>query len=74
VSKLSKPIPEEIALQICDEVREHNKKKKLSFAKVQCWGCMKYSNKKGDNKHRCIFSKEDNRGCQLVNKIFDAKY
>jgi len=33
MSNLSKPIPEEIALQICEEVREHNKKKKLSFAK-----------------------------------------
>ena len=71
---MSIPIPEDIALQICEEIREKNKKKKLSFAKVQCWGCMKYSNKKGDIKHRCIFSKEDNRGCQLVNKIFDAKY
>ena len=71
---MSIPIPEDIALQICEEIREKNKKKKLSFAKVQCWGCMKYSKKKGDNKNRCIFSKEDNRGCQLVNKIFDAKY
>jgi hypothetical protein len=74
VNKLSKSIPEEIAFQICEEVRENNKKKKLSFTKVQCWGCMKYSNKKNDIKHRCIFSKEDNRGCQLVNSIFDARY
>jgi len=69
-----KPISEEIALQICEEVREQNKKKKFSFAKTQCWGCMKYSQKKNDIKHRCIFSDENNRGCNLVNKIFDAKY
>ncbi|MCK4380025.1 MAG: hypothetical protein KAW51_02735 [Candidatus Lokiarchaeota archaeon] len=69
-----KPIPEEVALQICEEVRERNKKKKLSFAKVQCWGCMKYSLKKNDIRHRCIFAEENNRGCHLVNKIFDSRY
>ncbi len=67
-------IPEEIALKICEEVREQNKKKKFSFAKVQCWGCMKYSQKKNDIRHRCIFSDENNRGYQLVNKIFDTRY
>ncbi len=73
MSKLYIPIQEDIALQICEEIREKNKKKKFSFAKGQCWGCMKYSNKKGDIKHRCIFVKEDNRGCHLVNKVFDTK-
>lgn len=69
-----KPIPEEIAFKICEEVREKNEDKKFSFTKGQCWGCMKYSNKKGDIRVRCIFGKEDNRGCQLVNKIFDKEY
>ncbi len=69
-----KLIPEEIALQICEEVREKNKQKKLSFAKGQCWGCMKYSEKKNDIRHRCIFSDEKNRGCHLVNRIFDLRY
>ncbi|MFX1344866.1 MAG: hypothetical protein ACFFBC_05915 [Promethearchaeota archaeon] len=69
-----KPIPESIALQICEEIREYNREKKFSLAKVQCWGCMKYSNKKDDIKHRCIFSKENNRGCHLVNKVYDKKY
>ncbi|MFW9875494.1 MAG: hypothetical protein ACFFG0_20500 [Candidatus Thorarchaeota archaeon] len=69
-----KSIPEDIALQICEEVKEHNREKKLSFSKVQCWGCMKYSNRKNDVKHRCIFSDGYNRGCNLVNKIYDARY
>jgi hypothetical protein len=64
-------IPEDIALQICEEIRVINRKKKFSLAKGQCWGCMKYSNKKGDIKKRCIFSDDYNRGCQLVNKIYD---
>jgi hypothetical protein len=67
------PIPEDIALQICEEIRENNRKKILSLAKGQCWGCVKYSNKKGDIKKRCIFSDDYNRGCQLVNKIYDKK-
>ena len=58
-------IPEDIALEICELIRE-----------CQCWGCMKYLNKKGNVKLRCLFSSEnnDNRGCQLVNKIFDNEY
>ena len=69
-----KPIPEETALQICKEIREQNKQKKFSFAKGQCWGCMKYSQKKEDIKQRCIFGDESNRGCHLVNRIFDKRY
>ena len=33
-------IPEEIALEICKLIRERNSKKKFSFTKVQCWGCI----------------------------------
>jgi hypothetical protein len=69
-----KKIPEIIALEICEEIRKLNSQKKLSLAKAQCWGCMKYSNKKGDIKQRCIFSDDNNRGCQLVNKIYERKY
>ena len=46
MKEIKKLIPENIALQICEEVRECNREKKFSLAKVQCWGCMKYSNKK----------------------------
>ncbi len=73
---MKKPIPEDIALEICKIVRERNTSKKFSFAKGQLWGCMKISNKKGDYRTRCIFGSEknDNRGCELVNKIFDNEY
>jgi len=40
-------IPKDIALEICELIKEYNRKKKFSLAKGQCWGCMKYSNKKG---------------------------
>ena len=73
---MENPIPEHIALEICEKVRERNKGKKISFSKMQCWGCMKYSEKKDDIYHRCLFNSEnnDNRGCQLVNKVFDTEY
>jgi len=73
---MEKPISEDIALEICDLVRERNRKKKLSLAKGQCWGCIKYSTKKNDIRTRCLFSSEnkENRGCQLVNVIFDNEY
>ena len=74
MNKISTLIPEEIALKLCEEVRESNSKKKISFGKGQCWGCMKFSNKKGDIKYRCIYSKENNRGYQMVNNRFDKKY
>lgn len=68
------PIPKDIALHICEEIRETNSKKKLSLAKGQCCGYRRYSNKKGDIKHRCIFSNNYNRGCQLVNMFYDKSY
>ncbi|MFW9952358.1 MAG: hypothetical protein ACFFKA_19740 [Candidatus Thorarchaeota archaeon] len=64
-------IPEKVALDICELVRERNKNKRLSFTKGQCWGCMKVSIKKADVKVRCIFGLPDNRGCHLVNKVYD---
>ncbi|MFX0012167.1 MAG: hypothetical protein ACFE9R_17775 [Candidatus Hermodarchaeota archaeon] len=71
---MKNPIPENLALEICEIVRKRNENKKISFAKGQCWGCMKVSLKKNDVKVRCIFSSPENRGCQLVNKIFDVEY
>lgn len=71
---LKNPIPVNIALEICELVRDRNKNKKFSITKGQCWGCMKFSLKKNDVKSRCIFATEDNRGCRLVNKIYDTEY
>ncbi|MBD3213047.1 MAG: hypothetical protein GF311_10605 [Candidatus Lokiarchaeota archaeon] len=65
------PIPEEIAIRICQEIRERNQKKRISFSKMQCWGCMKFSD--FDDRGSCIYGDpETHRGCQLVNKVFDT--
>jgi len=72
VEKLNRPIPEEIAIQICQEIRESNKKKRFSFGKMQCWGCSKFSK---ETKETCIYRAGENmRGCQLVNKVYDKRF
>lgn len=66
------PIPEEKAIKICNQIREKNKQKRISFSKLQCWGCMKFS--KYENRGSCIYGKPETlRGCQLVNNVFDKK-
>ena len=58
-------IPKDIALQLCSEIREENRSKWCSFARVQCWGCSMFA--KGDSAKLCINSKPDYSGCNLVN-------
>lgn len=41
-----KPIPEEVALQICEEVRELNKKKKIQLYKSSMLGMYEIFTKK----------------------------
>ena len=68
-----KPIPEEIAIKLCQQIREENANKKISFAKLQCWGCMKFSD--FENKGSCIYGDPETlRGCNLVNKRYDTEY
>jgi hypothetical protein len=62
-----KSIPEDIALQICEQIREEKKVRIFS----QCWGCVKFS--KGDAKKMCFYDPPDNRGCKLVNKQYDRQ-
>lgn len=53
------------AKKICRQIREENKKKYFSFAKMQCWGCVRFSH--GDEDKMCYASKPDGAGCNLVN-------
>ena len=73
MTKSKNPIPEDIAIKICQEIQKKNKEKKISWSKCQCWGCMKFS--KYDDRGSCIYGDPTNlRGCQLVNKIYDKYY
>ena len=64
-------IPKDVALQIYAEIRQENRRKRLSLAAVQCWGCFKFA--KGNPAKMCIFSRLDNRGCNLVNKKYESQ-
>ena len=61
--KIKEMIPKEVALKLCEQVRMKLSKKKISIWKTQCHFCKKFSDKKNDQTHLCIFAREDNRGC-----------
>lgn len=66
-------IPFEVAVALCARCRARNARKTLSFKRLWCWGCMKFS--KGPA-GRCFASDADglNRGCPQVNRAFaDAR-
>ena len=54
------------ALEICENVRKINKRKFISFYKMWCWGCAKFTK---SPEERCFANVEDgsNSGCLQVN-------
>jgi len=64
------PIPKEIAFQLCAEIRQKYHGKWYTLAGLQCGGCVRFS--KGDPARMCVSSSPDYRGCNLVNKRYDA--
>ncbi|UCF07563.1 MAG: hypothetical protein JSW28_07920 [Thermoplasmata archaeon] len=59
------PIPERVAFELCQRIRGEKKVRMFS----QCWGCVKFS--KGDFRKMCYYDPPMNRGCGLVNKLYD---
>ena len=57
-------IPKETALTLCAEIRQQYLGKWWTFAGLQCWGCVKFS--QGDSAKMCVSSRPDYRGCNLV--------
>ncbi len=66
-----KSIPKSEALKICKQIRADNSKKLFSLSKMQCGGCVKFS--KGAVLKMCFVNGKGNRGCNLVNAIYDKK-
>jgi hypothetical protein len=60
-------IPEDVALKICKKIRQEKPARLFS----QCWGCIKYS--KEDAKKMCFYDPPKKRGCNKINKRFDAQ-
>jgi len=69
---MDKGIPKEVALQLCEEIREENSRKLFSIWKTQCFFC--YRTAQGDPERLCIFAHELNRGCPQVNRRYEERY
>ena len=63
------PLPKQVALQVCAEIRQEYGGKWYTFAGLQCLGCTTAS--KDDPTRMCFSSRPDYRGCNLVNARFD---
>ncbi len=63
-------IPKEVALKLCQQVREENRGRWYSFFFWWCWGCSLFS--RGDPGKLCFSSRKDNRGCRQVNKRYNS--
>jgi hypothetical protein len=74
LAKNKRKIDREIALKLCEEIRNKNKKKFISFNKWWCHFCYKFSNTEEKITNRCCLNDENNRGCSQVNKKFDKNY
>ena len=65
VNKEIVPIPQEVALALCKEIREENANIFWSVIAWQCWDCMKSAT---DDPSKMGFSRvPGNRGCRWVN-------
>ncbi len=74
---MSSTIPKDIALELCEEIRTNNQQKRVGIGKTQCYFCWKFAKEKynaGNPSKLCIFATEDLRGCEQVNKLYDARY
>jgi hypothetical protein len=63
-----RPIPFETAENLCEEYRDIHHVEKFT----QCWGCLKFSHH--DPLQMCFHNAEGNRGCPMVNRLFDEKF
>ncbi len=65
------PIPQEIAYQLCEDIRQENHGKWFSQAAWQCWGCIRFTG--GDPAKMCLNGQPGFRGCNLVNARYDRQ-
>ncbi len=66
------PLARQWAAYLCEDVREQNQNRWLGLARVLCWRC--HFAMPGDPAKKCFCSREDNRGCPLVNAREDHYY
>jgi hypothetical protein len=62
-------IPKEVAYRLCEEIRAENRRKRVSFGAMQCWGCVTFT--AGNPDKMCVANKPGYRGCSLVNARYE---
>ena len=63
-------IPQNLALQLCDEISAANRGKWYTLRGLWCWGCRTFSK---TPEQRC-FAQDNNTGCPQVNKLYAERY
>ena len=71
MDKTKLDIPQEVAFQLCAEIRQQYQGKWWTLAGMQCMGCNAAT--KGDMTKRCVSSGPVHRGCNLVNVRCDRE-
>ena len=61
-------IPIEVAIKLCNQIRQENRGKWSTAAAWQCRGCVMFS--RGDLAKMCLANRPGYRGCSLVNARF----
>jgi hypothetical protein len=65
-------IPEDVARQLCQEIRDDNRGKWYRWTAWWCWGCERFSG--GDPARMCYDNHPQRRGCAQVNARYDRRH
>ncbi len=65
------PIPQEIALGMCNDIYQQYQGRWWTLAGMQCYFCRKFS--RGDPAKMCVSSRPDFRGCNLVTARYERQ-
>ena len=66
------PVPLEIAIQLCAEIRQHAEQAWQDPASRWCWTCQQSTG--GDPARRGFLRQPGNRGCILINARYAERY
>jgi hypothetical protein len=70
----SSKISQKDAITLCKEINRKYSASRIRFLKFgywQCWGCQRFGNKDGSYSNICALNGEDNRGCRMVNSLYE---
>ncbi len=69
--RVQRAIPREVALEICQQIRQENRGRWFSWNAWWCWGCVRFT--VGEPEKLCFHNPPDYRGCAQVNRRYDRQ-